>query len=106
MTSNRANERLLDKLETIKELAQESEALLRAQSPDVEKLLATLHAQAELQQALLEKLLTMMNPTKTERELSDTFQAAVQELLEYFQERVRFAGKKADAAALKHLRKD
>ena len=47
-----------------------------------------------------------MNPTKTERELSDTFQAAVQELLEYFQERVRFAGKKADAAALKHLRKD
>ena len=46
-----------------------------------------------------------MNPTEKEKDLRDTFQLAVQELLEYFQERVRLASKKADAAALKHLRK-
>ncbi len=71
----------------------------------MEKLLAILQAQAGLQQALLEKLLEVMNPTEKEKDLSDTFQLAVQELLEYFQERVRLASKKADAAALKHLRK-
>ena len=106
MASNHAHNKLFDKLGVIKTLAKESEALLRAQSPDVEKLLATLQAQARLQQALLEKLLEVMNPTDKEKDLSDTFQAAVQELLEYFQERVRLAGKKADAATLKHLRKE
>ena len=106
MASNRFHNKLIDKLAAIKALAADSETLLRSRSPDVEKLLATLQAQAELQQALLEKLLAVMNPTQKEKDLSDTFQAAVQELLEYFQERVRLASKKADAAALKHLRKE
>ena len=106
MASNRSNDNLIDKLAAIKGLAKESETLLRAQSPDVEKLLAILQVQAELQQALLEKLLGVMNPTEKEKDLSDSFQAAVQELLEYFQERVRLAGKRADAATLKHLRKE
>lgn len=114
MASKKAQSKLIDKLEAIKTLAEESAALLRAQSgspdaehpgPDMEKLLAILQAQAGLQQALLEKLLEVMNPTEKEKDLSDTFQLAVQELLEYFQERVRLASKKADAAALKHLRK-
>lgn len=106
MASNRATEKLFAKLETIKDLAKESEVLLKAQSPDVEQLLATLQAQAELQQALLEKLLAVMNPSDRERDLSDTFQLAVQELMEYFRERVRLQGKVADAAALKHLRQE
>ena len=106
MASNRATEKLFEKLETVKDLAKESEVLLKARSPDVERLLATLQAQAELQQALLEKLLAVMNPTEKEQDLSDTFQLAVQELLEYFSERVRLQGKVADAAALKHLRKE
>ncbi len=115
MANKKAHNNLIDKLETIKTLAEESAALLRAQSgsadtarpgPDTEKLLAILQAQAGLQQALLEKLLEVMNPTAREKDLSDTFQAAVQELLDYFQERVRLAGKKADSATLKHLRKE
>ncbi len=115
MANKKSHSKLIDKLETIKTLAEESAALLRAQSgsagterpgPDMEKLLAILQAQAGLQQALLEKLLEVMNPTDKEKDLSDTFQAAVQELLDYFQERVRLAGKKADAAAIKHLRKE
>ena len=114
MASKKAHSKLIDKPEAIKTLAEESAALLRAQSgspdaerpgPDMEKLLAILQAQAGLQQALLEKLLEVMNPTEKEKDLSDTFQLAVQELLDYFQERVRLASKKADAAALKHLRK-
>ncbi len=88
MASNRATEKLFAKLETIKDLAKESEVLLKAQSPDVEQLLA------------------VMNPSDRERDLSDTFQLAVQELLEYFRERVRLQGKVADAAALKHLRQE
>lgn len=115
MTNKKAHSNLIDKLEIIKTLAEESAALLRAQSgsadtappePDMEKMLAILQAQAGLQQALLEKLLEVMNPTDKEKDLSDTFHAAVQELLEYFQERVRLTGKKAEAAALKHLRKE
>ncbi|MFB0515821.1 MAG: hypothetical protein ACETWG_04345 [Candidatus Neomarinimicrobiota bacterium] len=106
MAADKAHATLLEKLAAIKVLAEESAALLKAQSPDVEKLLATLQAQAELQKALLEKLLEVMNPTDQERDLNDTFQQAVQDLLGYFRERVRLAGKVADAAALKHLRKE
>ncbi len=115
MANKKAHSNLIDKLEAIKTLAEESAALLRAQSgsadtarpgPDMEKLLAILQAQAGLQQALLEKLLEVMNPTDKEKDLSDTFQAAVQELLDYFQERVHLAGKEADAATLRHLRKE
>ncbi len=96
----------MKKLGAIKALAVESEALLRASDPDVEQLLATLEAQARVQQALLEKLLEAVQPTEKEQDLSDTFHEAVQELLDYFGERVRLAGKVADAAALKHLRKE
>ena len=106
MASNKAHHKLIVRLKAIKGLAEESEALLKAPAPDVEKLLATLQAQAGLQQALLEKLLAVMNPTEKEKDLSDTFQQAVNELLDYFRERVRLAGKVADAAALKHLRKE
>ena len=106
MASNRATEKLFERLETVKDLAKDSAVLLKAQSPDVDKLLATLQAQAGLQQALLEKLLEVMNSTDVEQGLSDTFQLAVQELLDYFQERVRLQGKVADAAALKHLRQE
>ncbi len=106
MAANNAREKLIESLAAIRSLAQESEVLLKARSPDVDKLLATLQAQARLQQALLEKLLEVINPTDVEQDLSDTFQKAVQELLEYFQERVRLQGKVADAAALKHLRQE
>ena len=106
MAASKAREKLIESLAAIRSLAKDTEALLKARSPDVDKLLAMLQAQAGLQQALLEKLLEVINPTDVEQDLSDTFQKAVQELLEYFQERVRLAGKKADAAALKHLRKD
>ena len=115
MASDKAHDQLIAKLQAIKSLAEESEALLKAASgspwaerpaPDVENLLATLQAQAGLQQALLEKLLEVINPTDVEQDLSDTFQLAVQELLEYFSERVRLQGKVADAAALKHLRQE
>ncbi len=106
MAANNAREKLIESLAAIRSLAQESEVLLKARSPDVDKLLATLQAQAGLQQALLEKLLEVINPTDVEQDLSDTFQLAVQELLEYFQERVRLQGKVADAAALKHLRQE
>ncbi len=37
-----------------------------SRGPDMEKLLAILQAQAGLQQALLEKLLEVMNPTEKE----------------------------------------
>ena len=106
MASNRATEKLFEKLETIKDLAKNSESLLKARSPDLEQLLATLQAQAGLQQALLEKLLEVINPSDVEQDLNDTFQKAVQELLDYFRERVRLQGKVADAAALKHLRQE
>ncbi len=106
MATSNARERLIESLAAIRSLAKNSESLLKARSPDVEQLLATLQAQAGLQQALLEKLLEVMNPTDVEQDLSDTFQKAVQELLEYFQERVRLQGKVADAAALKHLRQE
>ncbi len=106
MTDSLEKNKLMKKLAAIKALAVESEALLREPSPDVEKLLATLQAQAGIQQALLEKLLGAMQPTDKEKDLSDTFHEAVQELLDYFGERVRLASKVADAAALKHLRKE
>ncbi|UCD37046.1 MAG: hypothetical protein JSW54_09425 [Fidelibacterota bacterium] len=115
MSAEKAHDQLIEKLQAIKALAEESEVLLRASSdgggsrcsaPDVEKLMGTLQAQANLQQALLEKLLEVMNPTQLERDLSDTFQQAVQELMEYFRERVRLQSKVADAAALKHLRQE
>ena len=70
----------------------------------MDKLLTTLRAQTTLQQALLNKLVGAMDPTDKEKNLSNTFQEAVNELLEYFNERVRLAGKVADAAALSHLR--
>ncbi len=104
MTPSRSKEKLAEKLTAIKTLAAESEALLREPAPDVEKLLATLQAQSGLQQALMEKLLEAVHPTKKEKDLTDTFQLAVQELLEYFRERTRLAGKVADAAAIQHLR--
>ncbi len=106
MPAKKTHDELLDKLATIRALAEESEALLKEQSPNVERLLATLQAQSGLQQALLEKLLEVVHPTDKEKDLSDTFQAAVQELLDYFRERVKLRGKVADAAALKHLRKE
>jgi hypothetical protein len=106
MAANESHNGLIAKLRTIKSLAEESEALLKARSPDVDKLLATLQVQAELQRALLEKLMAVMNPSQQEKDLSDTFQQAVQELMEYFRERVRLQGKVADAAALEHLRKE
>ncbi|UCH11581.1 MAG: hypothetical protein JSU61_06740 [Fidelibacterota bacterium] len=108
------HDRLLEKLQAIRALAEESEALLRgtsgtagvaAETPDMEKLMATLQAQAKLQQVLLEKLLELVNPTEIEKDLSDSFQRAVEELLDYFRERVRLQLKVADAAALDHLRK-
>ncbi len=106
MRKGPAKNQLIQKLAAIKALAVESEALLREPAPDVERLLATLQAQADVQQALLEKLLAAMQPTEKEKDLSDTFHQAVQELLDYFGDRVRLAGKVADAAALKHLRKE
>ena len=106
MAASKAEEKLIESLAAIRSLAKNTESLLTAQSPDVDKLLATLQAQAGLQQALLEKLLEVMNSTDVEQGLSDTFQLAVQELLDYFQERVRLQGKVADAAALKHLRRE
>ena len=114
MAATKAHDELIGKLEAIKGLAEESEALLKAPSgplgserpgPDGERLLAILQAQTGLLTALVEKLLEVVDPTEREKDLSDTFQQAVQEFLEYFQERVRLAGKVADAAALKHLRK-
>ncbi|MBA7609610.1 hypothetical protein ES703_16801 [subsurface metagenome] len=106
MAASKAEEKLIESLAAIRSLADDSEVLLKAQSPDVDKLLATLQAQAGLQQALLEKLLAVINPSDVEQDLSDTFQLAVQELLDYFRERVRLQGKLADAAALKHLRQE
>ena len=98
----------MEKLEAIKGLAEESQTLLSEATPDVGRLLSLLQAQSGLQQALLEKLLEVMDPvpSQKEKDLSDTYQQAVQELLEYFRERVRLAGKRADAAALEHLRKE
>lgn len=96
----------MEKLQAIRTLAEESEELLRTATPDVEKLLSILQAQAGLQQVLLEQLLEVMEPTELDRDLNDTFQQAVQDLLTYFRERVQLAGKVADAAALRHLRKE
>jgi hypothetical protein len=101
-----SRDRLMEKLQAIRTLAQESEELLSTTTPDVEKLLSILQAQAGLQQVLLEQLLEVMNPTELDRDLNDTFQHAVQDLLNYFRERVQLAGKVADAAALRHLRKE
>ena len=107
MTAEKTSQdKLLEKLRAIRTLAEESEELLRTAAPDVEKLLAILQAQAGLQQVLLEKLLEVMEPTELDRDLNDTFQQAVQDLLNYFGELVRLAGKVADAAALRHLRKE
>ena len=107
MTAEKASQdKLLEKLRAIRTLAEESEELVGTAAPDVEKLLAILEAQAGLQQVLLEKLLEVMEPTELDRDLNDTFQQAVQDLLNYFGERVRLAGKVADAAALRHLRKE
>jgi len=106
MASSKAREKLIESLAAIRSLAKDSESLLKARSPDVDNLLATLQVQAGLQQALLEKLLEVMDPTAVEQDLNDTFQLAVQELLDYFRERVRLQGKLADAAALKHLRQE
>jgi len=106
MTANKAEEKLIESLAAIRSLAENSETLLKARSPDVDKLLATLQTQAGLQQALLEKLLEVISPSAVEQDLNDTFQLAVQELLDYFRERVRLQGKVADAAALKHLRQE
>ena len=80
MTDSLEKNKLMKKLAAIKALAVESEALLREASPDVEKLLATLQAQAGIQQALLEKLLGAMQRTEKEQDLSDTLHAAGQEL--------------------------
>ncbi len=104
MPHSRSKNKLVTKLVAIKALAAESEALLREPVPDVEKLLDTLQAQSGVQQALMEKLLEAVQPTEKEKDLNDTFQLAVQELLEYFRERTRLAGKAADAAAIRHLR--
>jgi hypothetical protein len=101
-----SRDRLMEKLRAIRTLAQESEELLSTATPDVEKLLSILQAQAGLQQVLLEQLLEVMDPTELDRDLNDTFQQAVQDLLNYFRERVQLAGKVADAAALRHLRKE
>ncbi len=106
MAASNAREKLIESLAAIRSLADESEGLLKARSPDVELLLATLQAQAGLQHLLLEKLLEVINPSDVEQDLNDTFQKAVRELLDYFQERVRLQGKVADAAALKHLRRE
>ncbi len=106
MAASKAEEKLIESLAAIRSLADESEGLLTAKTPDVDQLLATLQAQAGLQQALLEKLLEVISPSAVEQDLNDTFQLAVQELLEYFRERVRLQGKVADAAALKHLRQE
>ena len=106
MAVSKAEEKLIESLAAIRSLAENSEALLKARSPDVEQLLATLQAQAGLQHLLLEKLLAVINPTDVEQDLNDTFQKAVQELLDYFRERVRLQGKLADAAALRHLRQE
>ncbi len=106
MRPSRSKDKLVEKLSAIKTLAAESEALLLESSPDVEKLLATLQAQSGLQQALMEKLLEVVHPTEKEKDLTDTFQLAVQDLLEYFRERTRLAGKVADAAAIQHLREE
>ncbi len=106
MAANKAHEKLIESLAAIRSLADESEALLKARSPDVDNLLATLQAQAGLQHLLLEQLLAVINPSGVEQDLSDTFQKAVQELLDYFRERARLQGKVADAAALKHLRQE
>ena len=106
MAASKAEEKLIESLAAIRSLSKNTEGLLKAHPPDVEQLLATLQAQAGLQQALLEKLLEVINPSDVEHDLSDTFQLAVQELLDYFQERVRLQGKVADAAALKHLRQE
>ncbi len=106
MTPSRSKEKLVEKLTAIKTLAAESEALLREPAPDVEKLLAMLQAQSGLQRALMEKLLEVVQPTEKEKDLNDTFQLAVKELLEYFKERTRLAGKVADAAAIQHLREE
>lgn len=101
-----SQDQLLEKLRAIRTLAEESEELLSTATPDVEKLLTILQAQAGLQQVLLEKLLKVMESTELDHDLNDTFQQAVQDLLNYFGERVRLAGKVADAAALRHLRKE
>ena len=106
MRPSRSKDKLVEKLSAIKTLAAESEALLLEPSPDVEKLLATLQAQSGLQRALMEKLLEVVHPTEQEKDLTDTFQLAVQDLLEYFRERTRLAGKVADAAAIQHLREE
>jgi hypothetical protein len=107
MPANKTSQdKLMEKLQAIRTLAEESEELLRTATPDVEKLLSILQAQAGLQQVLLEKLLEVMEPTELDRDLNDTFQQAVQDLLNYFRERVQLAGKVADAAALRHLRKE
>lgn len=106
MPHSRSKNKLVTKLAAIKALAAESEALLREPEPDVEKLLDTLQAHSGIQQALMEKLLEAVQPTEKEKDLNDTFQLAVQELLEYFRERTRLAGKVADAAAIRHLREE
>ena len=106
MAASKAEEKLIESLAAIRSLAKDTETLLKARSPDVDQLLATLQAQAGLQQALLEKLLEVINPTGVEQDLSDTFRKAVQELLDYFRERVRLQGKLADAAVLTHLRQE
>jgi len=106
MAASKAQEKLIESLAAVRSLSKDSEGLLKARSPDVDQLLATLQAQAGLQQALLEKLLEVINPSAVEQDLNDTFQQAVQELLDYFRERVRLQGKVADAAALKHLRQE
>lgn len=106
MTASKTRDKLIESLAAVRSLAEDSEALLKAQTPDVERLLAVLQTQAGLQQALLEKLLEMIDPSAVEQDLNDTFQQAVKELLEYFRERVRLQGKVADAAALKHLRRE
>lgn len=106
MTKQSVKGQLRQNLEAIKKLVIESETLLAEERPDVEKLLSTLRAQTTLQHALLNKLVGAMDPSETERNLSDTFQEAVNELLEYFNERVKLAGKVADAAALSHLRSE
>ncbi len=98
-------ESIYQKLEAIKELVEESQRLLLESSPNLDELLSTLQAQSGLQQALIDKLLDRVHPTEKERDLSDTFNQAVQELLAYFKERVQLAGKVADAAALDHLRR-
>ena len=106
MPTSHDKDHLVMKLKAIQALAEESAALLKATEPDVGKLLETLKAQSRLQQALMGKLLEAVQPTAKEMDLNDTFHQAVGELLEYFRERTRLAGKVADAAAIKHLRKE